>query len=66
MKWSMLVLLASMGLGLPAMTGCDRTVSHEQSKDVKSDGTVKRQETTVTEKPDGSTVKHEENSTNRP
>jgi hypothetical protein len=43
-----------------AFTGCDRTVSKNESTTVRSDGTVKSQETTVTQKADGTTVKTEE------
>jgi hypothetical protein len=40
--------------------GCDRTVSHEEKTTVKDDGTVKTKEKTVTESPDGTVTKKEE------
>lgn len=36
--------------------GCDREVSNKKSSSVSSDGTVKSEEKTVTQSPDGSTV----------
>lgn len=57
-KTSLLITLAR-GTGL-AFSGCDRTVSKTESTTVKSDGSVKSKETTVTPKPDGTTVKTEE------
>jgi hypothetical protein len=59
---STLVLAASF-VGLPAVVGCDRTVSHEETvkKSPTGDTTVK--EETVTKKADGSVEKKTE--TNR-
>lgn len=51
--------LLALALGF-AFSGCDRTVSKTESTTVKSDGTVKSKETTVTQKADGTTVKTEE------
>jgi hypothetical protein len=54
-----LLTLTVLASGL-AFTGCERTVSKQESTTIKSDGTVKTQETTVTQKADGTTVKTEE------
>lgn len=61
----------AIGLGLaigatPLLTGCDREVAHEKQVEVKDNGTVKKQETTVKEKSDGTVVKEEKKSTDRP
>ncbi|MCE9615528.1 MAG: hypothetical protein K8T26_14750 [Lentisphaerae bacterium] len=42
------------------LVGCDREVSKSTSSSVNSDGTVKTQEKTVTQAPDGSVTKVEE------
>ena len=52
------------------LVGCDREVSHTDSSTVKSDGTVKADEKTVTKSSDGTVTKTEESksttSTNKP
>ena len=47
---------------LVPMYGCDREVEHTEKVDVKDNGTVVKEEKTVTEKSDG-TVKQEETKT---
>ena len=53
---STLVLSASF-VGVPAMVGCDRTVSHEETVTKTPTGGTKVKEETVTKKADGS-VEH--------
>ena len=53
---STLVLSASF-IGLPAVFGCDRTVSHEETVTKTPTGGTKVKEETVTKKADGS-VEH--------
>jgi len=53
---STLVLSASF-IGLPAVVGCDRTVSHEETVTKTPTGGTKVKEETVTKKADGS-VEH--------
>jgi hypothetical protein len=48
------------------VVGCDREVSHTESSTVKSDGTVKTQEKTVTQAPDGTTKTEESKKTTTP
>ncbi len=43
-----------------ATTGCDRTVSHEESTKVNRDGTMTTKEKTETVAPDGTVTKKEE------
>jgi hypothetical protein len=43
-----------------AVTGCDRTISHEESSKVSRDGTVTTKEKTETVNPDGTITKTEE------
>ena len=41
------------------LAGCDRQVSSSSSKTTKSDGTVKTEEKTVSQSPDGTITKEE-------
>jgi ribose 5-phosphate isomerase len=67
MKTKIKILAMTSALALAVMlVGCDRTVSHEEKSTVKSDGTVKTQEKTVTEKSDGSVIKTEETKKTEP
>src|SRR4051794_30831117 len=45
--------------GLPAIVGCDRTVAHDHTDAVKSDGTSVSKDTKVTKNADGSVTKTE-------
>jgi hypothetical protein len=54
-----LVIVTSLTATL-ATIGCDRTISKSESTSTSKDGTVKSKETTVVQKPDGTTVKTEE------
>jgi len=45
--------------GLPAIVGCDRTVAHDHTEDVKSDGTSVTKDAKVTKNADGSVTKTE-------
>ena len=56
---STLVLSASF-IGLPAMVGCDRTVSHEETVRTSPGGSTTVKEQTVTKKADGSVEKKTE------
>ena len=56
---STLVLAASF-VGLPAVVGCDRTVSHEETVKKTPDGGTKVHEETVTKKADGTIEKKTE------
>ena len=47
-------------------TGCERTVSKTESEKVKSDGTVESKEKTVTQSPDGTVTKTEEQKKSTP
>ena len=59
-KMIMFLMSAALALPMATLIGCDREVSHTEKVDVKSDGTVKKEQTTVTEKPDGTIVKEQE------
>jgi len=64
MNSAMKFALGGAMLMLPAMFGCDerateRPIAHEEKVDVKSDGTVKKEQTTVSQRPDGTIVKEE-------
>jgi hypothetical protein len=61
MKTPLFILgIAAASLLTPlALGGCDREISHSSSTSVKSDGTVKEKEKTVTESPDGTITKEE-------
>ena len=61
MKTKIAIVSATSALALSFLiVGCDRTISKTESTSVSSDGTVKTQEKTVTEKPDGTVTKTEE------
>jgi hypothetical protein len=57
---SQIISWASVAVVCGALVGCDRTISREEKTDVKSDGSVKTSEKTVTEKSDGTIEKKEE------
>jgi hypothetical protein len=53
--------------GLPMLGGCDETVSHKEKTEVKDDGTVVKEEKTVTQdKQTGETKTTEEKKVDRP
>lgn len=54
--WTTMAIVAVSSL----LVGCDRTISREAETNVRSDGSTKSKETTVTEKPDGTLEKKEE------
>ena len=54
--WATMAIVAVSSL----LAGCDRTISREEETKVRSDGSTKSKETTVTEKPDGTVEKKEE------
>ncbi len=61
MKRKIAILAATSVLACSSLlVGCDRTISQKESTSVSSDGTVKTQEKTVTEKSDGTVIKTEE------
>lgn len=63
MKYVTTFVLGGTFLLLPTIIGCDETanrpIATEEKVDVKSDGTVKKEQTTVSQRPDGSVVKEE-------
>lgn len=64
-KNALLALMSALALTLVA-TGCERTVSKTESEKVKSDGTVESKEKTVTQSPDGTVTKTEEQKKSTP
>jgi len=52
--------------GVPIYVGCDRTVSHEQSSQTESDGTVKTKDSTVKVDSNGNTIKEDTKTTDKP
>ena len=66
MKRMTVMCLAIAALVLPLLVGCDREVSRTESTSVKSDGTVKSTEKTVTESKDGTVTKTEESKKTTP
>ena len=57
MDTAMKLVLGASLLLVSGLVGCDRTVSQEEKTQVKSDGTVKHEQTTVTQHPDGTVTK---------
>ena len=67
MKTRMILpVLAAMAFSMPALVGCEETVTTDREVDVKKDGTVVKEETKVTEQPDGTVKKTETKSVDRP
>ena len=68
MKTSKITLLAAIAASALFFltTGCDRTVSHTETEKVKRDGTVEKNEKTVTQSPDGTVKKEETKSVEKP
>ncbi len=64
MKLHALGLAVALSLtGAPMLlTGCDREVAHKEEVKTNSDGSQTKDETTVTQKPDGTTVKETDKS----
>ena len=54
--WATMAIVAVSSL----LVGCDRTISKTEETKVRSDGSTKSKETTVTEKSDGTVEKKEE------
>jgi hypothetical protein len=52
-------LLTVAMAGLPALVGCDRTVSHDRSVETKEDGTKVTKDQKTTKNADGSVTKTE-------
>ena len=64
-----LILSAALAMPLaavPMLAGCEREVATESDVDIKDDGTVVKEETTVSETSDGGLKKEETKSVNRP
>ncbi len=53
MRYLASLMLAASLCGMPAILGCDKEVSREETVKTNSDGTQKKTETTVTKNPDG-------------
>jgi hypothetical protein len=61
------ICVAASALTLPfLLIGCDREVSHQETSTVKSDGTVKSNEKTVTQSKDGTVTKTDESKKTTP
>jgi len=66
-KRNVVICLALSALALSFMTvGCDQQVSKMTSTSVSRDGTVKSEEKTVTQSPDGTVTKTQESKTTEP
>ena len=67
MKNRMIICVATSALALSfLLVGCDREVSKTTSTSVSSDGTVKSNEKTVTQAPDGTVTKTQESTSTAP
>jgi hypothetical protein len=64
-KNALLAILSALALTF-VTAGCERTVSKTESEKVKSDGTVESKEKTVTQSPDGTVTKTEEEKKSTP
>jgi hypothetical protein len=67
MKRKLVILAVTSTLAFSCfLTGCDRTVSMEESSEVNRDGSVERERETVTQHPDGTVTKREEKTETEP
>ena len=64
-KNALFALMSAVALTFVAV-GCERTVSKTESEKVSSDGTVESKEKTVTQSPDGTVTKTEEQKKSAP
>ena len=62
---ALLAVMSALALAFVS-AGCERTVSKTESEKVKSDGTVESKEKTVTQSPDGTVTKTEEQKKSTP
>lgn len=66
MRYLMSLAVVLSLAALPTLVGCDDTLSHEKEVDVKDNGTVVKEESTVKETPSGDIVKEETKSVDKP
>ena len=52
-------------VGLPALTGCDRTVEEKHTVEQKKDGTTVQKDSKTTQQPDGTVVEKKSESVNK-
>jgi hypothetical protein len=57
-------LLALVLSGTPMLIGCDREISKDETTQTHPDGSVSKDSTVVTQKPDGTVVKQESHDAN--
>jgi len=57
-------LLTLVLAGAPMVGGCDREVSKDETTQTHPDGSVSKDSTVVTEKPDGTVVKQQDHTVN--
>jgi len=57
-------LLALVLCGTPMLIGCDREISKDETTQTHPDGSVSKDTTVVTQKPDGTMVKQENHEAN--
>ena len=60
------ILVLSGALIFPIVGGCDKELSHSETTETKSNGTQVHKETDVKEKPDGTIVKEQQKSVDKP
>lgn len=66
MRYMSMLLMGVCFAGLPVVTGCDRTVSHEESTKTDSNGDTVHKDTTVTQDNNGDTTKTQTKTVNNP
>ena len=67
MKRSLYCTLVAAALAAgPLIVGCERDVSKTETTKVKSDGTVEKRESKVTENPDGTVTRTDSKKVDRP
>jgi hypothetical protein len=66
MRYLSIGLLSLCFAAVPVMVGCDRTVSHDETTEVKPDGTTVQKETTVKKDANGNVIKDESKTVDKP
>jgi hypothetical protein len=66
MRYVASMLIAVCMAGTPVLVGCDREVAHTEKTSTDSDGTVKKDETTVKQNDQGQTSKEQTHTVDKP
>jgi hypothetical protein len=66
MRYLITALLGISMAAIPTLTGCDRTISHDETTEKKPDGTVVHKDDTVTRDQNGNIIHDQTKSVDKP